>query len=86
LYQRSERFRNEGQHFSPADYSLEEGAISYNWIARYSLAFLNAHLKDDQAALQFLNRSPAENGVPPHLMSVSLRLAAHGSKGMDGQK
>jgi dienelactone hydrolase len=86
LYQRSERFRNEGQHFSPADYSLEEGAISYNWIARYTLAFLNAYLKDDQAALQFLNRSPAENGVPPHLMSASVRLAAHGSKGRDGQK
>lgn len=77
LYERSERFRNEGQHFSPADYSLEEGAISYNWMARYALAFLNAYLKGDQAALQFLSRSPVDNGVPPHLMSTSVRLAMH---------
>jgi hypothetical protein len=28
--------------FVPADYSLEDGAASYNWMARYTLEFLNA--------------------------------------------
>ena len=32
LYQRSMRFRK-GMHFVPADYSLEDGAASYNWMA-----------------------------------------------------
>jgi dienelactone hydrolase len=75
LYQRSERFRKEGMHFVPADYSLEDGAASYNWMARYLAEFLNAYMRHDQAALQFLTHSPAENGVPQHLMSVSLRHA-----------
>jgi dienelactone hydrolase len=75
LYQRSERFRKEGMHFVPADYSLEDGAASYNWMARYLAEFLNAYMRHDQAALQFLTHSPAENGVPQHLMSVSLRRA-----------
>jgi pimeloyl-ACP methyl ester carboxylesterase len=75
LYQRSERFRKEGQHFSPADYSLEEGATSYNWMARYALEFLDAYLKNDPAAHEFLVHSAAENGVPKHLLSASFRLA-----------
>jgi hypothetical protein len=62
-------------HFVSADYSLEDGAASYNWMARYLAEFLNAYMRHDQAALQFLTHSPAENGVPQHLMSVSLRRA-----------
>jgi predicted alpha/beta-hydrolase family hydrolase len=76
LYQRSERFRKEGMHFSPADYSLVEGAESYNWMARYTLEFLNAHLKHEESAVLFLKRTPAENGVPKHLMAVTSRQAS----------
>lgn len=76
LYQRSERFRKEGLHFAPADYSLEEGAESYNWIAQYTLEFLNAYLKHDVAAVAFLRRTPTENGVPKHLMAASFRAAS----------
>jgi pimeloyl-ACP methyl ester carboxylesterase len=76
LYQRSERFRNEALQFSPADYSLEEGAESYNWMTRYSLEFLNAYLKQDVAAKLFLQRTPAENGVPRHLIAASFRPAS----------
>jgi dienelactone hydrolase len=76
MYQRSERFRKEALQFSPADYSLEEGAESYNWMARYALEFLNAYLKHDAAATQFLKRTPAENGVPEHLIAASFRPAS----------
>ena len=76
LYQRSERFRREALQFSPADYSLEEGAVSYNWMARYTLEFLNAYLRYDAAAALFLKRTPAENGVPKHLMAASFRPAS----------
>jgi hypothetical protein len=75
FYQRSERFRKEGLHFVPADYSLEDGAISYNWIARYTLEFLNEHLKNDVQAGAFLRRTPTENGVPQHLMAIAIRRA-----------
>jgi hypothetical protein len=76
LYQRSERFRKEGLQFVPADYSLEDGAKSYNWMARYVLEFLDAYLKHDQAASEFITHTPAENGVPKHLISVNLRHAS----------
>jgi hypothetical protein len=76
LYQRSERFRKEGMRFAPADYSLEDGAVSYNWMARYTLEFLNAYLKHEEPAVLFLKRTPAENGVPKHLMAATLRQAA----------
>jgi dienelactone hydrolase len=75
LYQRSERFRKEAMQFSPADYSLEEGAVSYNWMARYTLEFLNAYLKHEESAVLFLKRTPAENGVLRHLMAVNFRRA-----------
>jgi dienelactone hydrolase len=76
LFLRSERFKKDGPHFSPADYSIEDGAISYNWVARYTLEFLKASLQQDPAATTFLKRTPSENGVPPHLVWLSYRPAA----------
>ena len=76
LYQRSERFRKEGLQFAPADYSLEEGATSYNWMVRYTLEFLNAYVKHNGSAMLFLKRTPVENGVPRHLMAISFRPAS----------
>ena len=76
LYQRSERFRKEGLRFSPADYSLEDGNVSYNWVARYTLEFLSAYLKHDSAAESFLKRTPMENEVPKHLMAIVFRPAS----------
>jgi pimeloyl-ACP methyl ester carboxylesterase len=73
LYQRSDRFRKEGLQFSPADYTLKEGAESYNWMARYTLEFLNAYLKRDESSMLFLRRTPAENGVPKHLVAAAFR-------------
>jgi pimeloyl-ACP methyl ester carboxylesterase len=76
IFQRSERFQKEGLRFVPADYSLEEGAETYNWVARYTLAFLNAYLKHEVAAMAFLRRTPGENGVPKHLIAASFRPAS----------
>lgn len=75
LYQRSERFGREALQFSPADYSLEEGAESYNWMTRYTLEFLDAYLKRNAAAMEFLKRTPLENHVPTHLMAAQFRAA-----------
>jgi hypothetical protein len=83
LYQRSERFRIEGIQFVPADYSLEDGTTSYNWIARYTMEFLNAYLKNESQAGEFLKRTPAENGVPQHLMAITIRRA-QAKAGADG--
>jgi pimeloyl-ACP methyl ester carboxylesterase len=76
MFQRSQRFQKEGSHFAPADYSLEEGAVSYNWIAEYTLKFLSTYLKHDSADAAFLKRTPAENGVPRHLIAATFRPAS----------
>ena len=44
-------------------------------MARYTLAFLDAYLKHDSGAMDFLKKTPAENGVPPHFMATSDRAA-----------
>ncbi len=75
LYQRSERFSKEGLQFVPADYTLQDGMESYNWMARYLLEFLDSYLKHDPTATQFMTQTPIRNGVPKHLISVSLRRA-----------
>lgn len=80
LYQRSERFGKEALQFSPADYSLEEGAESYNWMARYTLEFMNAYLKRNETAREFLKRTPVENHVPAHLLAAHSRPATPSTK------
>ena len=80
LYQRSERFGKEALQFSPADYSLEEGAESYNWMARYTLEFMNAYLKRNETARELLKRTPVENHVPAHLLAAHSRPATPSTK------
>lgn len=75
LYQRSERFAREALQFAPADYSLEEGAESYNWMAQYTREFVDVYLKRNAAAMEFLKRAPVENHVPKHLMAAQFRPA-----------
>jgi pimeloyl-ACP methyl ester carboxylesterase len=75
LYQRSERFKREGMQFVPKGYSLQDGAESYNWMARYILEFLNAYLKNNREARSFLMNTPVENGVPSRLMTTEFRPA-----------
>lgn len=75
LYLRSQRFRTDGFHFDPVGYSAQQGAVSYSWTVRYTLEFLDAYLKHHHAAVAFLRRLPAENGVPPHLIDSMFRAA-----------
>jgi len=59
-----------------ADYSRADGITGYAWVARYTDAFLDAYLKHDAGALAFLKKTPAENGVPAHVLAVKFRAAA----------
>ena len=59
-----------------ADYGRADGITGYAWMARYTLQFLNAYLKEDAAALTFLKNTPAQNGVPKHFIDVSYRAAS----------
>jgi hypothetical protein len=56
-----------------ADYGREDANTGYSWVALYMLQFLNAYVKHDAAAKAFLGRTPAENGVPRHIMEISFR-------------
>ncbi|GAA4048400.1 hypothetical protein GCM10022409_38510 [Hymenobacter glaciei] len=52
------------EHF--VEYSRAEVEAAYHWTCRYTLEFLNAYLKGDAAGVAFLERPPAQNGVPLH--------------------
>ncbi len=58
-----------------ADYEREDANKSYAWVALYILNFLDAYLKHDASANAFLEKTPAENGVPKHFMSITFRPA-----------
>lgn len=55
------RFGNDQMH-GPA--TAQQRSESYSWIARYTLAFLDAHFKNDQSAKAFLGATPETQGVP----------------------
>ena len=66
----------EGSVQQPGDYDREDSVIGYAWMASYTLKFLDAYLKHDAAAAEFLRAPPAANGVPKHYMAVNYRGAA----------
>lgn len=68
-------WKNEFAGLQEADYDRHDGVIGYSWVARYTRAFLDAYLKQDRSAKEFLERAPAENGVPKHTMAVHFRAA-----------
>jgi len=57
------------------DYDRDDVNTSYAWVARYTLYFLDAYLKHDTVAAAYLKKTPAENGVPKHIMATSFRAA-----------
>jgi dienelactone hydrolase len=78
MHQRNEDMWWELFHVWPmwqGDYDREDAMTAYNWVARYTLAFLDAYLKKSPDAVGFLRRTPAENGVPRHAMAISYRAA-----------
>jgi len=58
-----------------ADYGGEEANTSHAWVALYTLKFLDTYLKHDASAKAFLEKTPAENGVPKHFMGITFRPA-----------
>ena len=68
------RFR-EDQYFT--DWTPAEFSQYYSWVAQYTLQFLEAYLRNDAAARQFLKNEPEKNGVPRHLFDMDVREALH---------
>jgi hypothetical protein len=76
VYQRNE---NSWKHFATeekADYGRDQGIPGYAWMARYTLDFLNAYLKHNAEAMDWLKKSPVENGAPQHFFTVNFRAAS----------
>jgi hypothetical protein len=75
MYQRNEEIWKDYPSSHKGDYSRADGIVGYAWVARYTLEFLDAYLKHDAQAMAFLKKTPAEVGVPPHMMTVDFRAA-----------
>jgi dienelactone hydrolase len=75
MFQRSESFWKSYPNNRVADYSREDGATGYAFIARYVLAFFDSYLKNNTAGTTFLKNTPAENGAPAHFISLIYRKA-----------
>jgi dienelactone hydrolase len=73
MFQRNEKFWKDPSLWRKADYDRADAMTSYAWMARYTREFLDAYLREDAAARVFLERTPAENGVPRHFMAVNRR-------------
>lgn len=73
MFQRDESTWTHYSEVQKADYTREDGITGYAWVARYTLHYLNAYLKHDTAAQDWLKKTPAENGAPAHFLSVSFR-------------
>ncbi len=84
MYQRNDDVWKGFAEQQKADYGREDGIVGYAWVARYTLHFLDASLKRDPEALAWLKKTPAENGVPQHLISVNFRAAKGLSPTLDG--
>lgn len=56
--------------------TTEERNESYAWLARYTVAFLDATLKADAGAMQFLTATPDAEHVPAGLLSIRHRPSA----------
>ncbi len=68
--------RESAQRFAEnqvADYGRDDANTSYAWVALYTLKFLDAYLKHDDSEKAFLEKTPAENGVPKHFMGINFR-------------
>jgi dienelactone hydrolase len=68
------RFGNDHPHGSA---TAPQRSESYSWIARYTLAFLNAYFNNDASATAFIGTTPEAQGVPPG-MFVMMHHASQG--------
>ena len=84
MYQRNEGTWKNFPQVQKADYGREDGIAGYAWMSRYTVQFLDAYLKHDAAAMAYLKKTPAENGVPQHFLSVTYRTAKSEPATLDG--
>ncbi|MGB6386996.1 MAG: CocE/NonD family hydrolase [Terriglobales bacterium] len=73
MFQRNEDIWKSYPRSHKADYTRADGIVGYAWVARYTLEFLDAYLKHDAQAMAFLKKTPADVGVPPHMMTADFR-------------
>ncbi|MEP0264668.1 alpha/beta hydrolase [Dokdonia sp.] len=57
------------------DKSDQKIMASYKLVSTYSLQFMNAYLKDDATALQFITNTPQENNISSDLISKESKTA-----------
>jgi dienelactone hydrolase len=55
------------------DKSDKEIIVSYEWVSKYIMHFLNGFLKGDKSSIQFLDNDPSNNGVAPNLISLKAK-------------
>jgi hypothetical protein len=48
---------------------------SYRWVSAYTLNFLNAYLKNDSSALEFLENNPFDNGRHENILTKQTKQA-----------
>jgi tetratricopeptide (TPR) repeat protein len=75
MSQRHDSFWKNFARNQKADYGREDGIPGYAWVSNYTAHFLDAYLKHDAAAMAWLKKTPSENGVAKHFLSVDFREA-----------
>ena len=76
MFQRDENFWKGSEKFMKADYTRADGIAGYAWVARYTEHFLDAYLKKDAAAMEWLKKTPGQNGAPAHYLTATYRTAS----------
>ena len=76
MFQRDENFWKGSEKFMKADYTRADGITGYAWVARYTERYLDAYLKGDGAAREWLKKTPVENGAPQHFLTASYRAGS----------
>ncbi len=70
-------FASSGLRLAPdsdfGEYTRTEVSTAYSWMAQYVHRFLDAYLKNDPKARDFIIGNPINNGVPPHTITVNMR-------------
>lgn len=76
MFQRDENFWKGSEKRMKADYTRADGTTGYAWVARYTEHFLDANLKHDSAAMEWLKKTPGDNGAPAHFLTASYRAGS----------
>lgn len=83
MFQRDESFWKGTERRMKADYTRADGITGYAWVARYTLHFLDAYLKHDAPAMEWLKKTPGQNGAPLHFLTASYRAASGAPASLD---